>query len=58
VTPERRYHLAMARMLLERGRTVLAEAHLLATRDCDPGCRCDGCHRTRKDRMGKRWTGD
>lgn len=46
---ERRYYGAMAELAAEHGKANLAQAYLLATRDCPEGCGCNGCERTRRD---------
>ena len=47
---ERRYHVAMARMCVDRGFLNLAESHLVSAKDCPRGCGCSGCESTARDR--------
>lgn len=51
---ERRYHLAMASLMADRGYTNLAESHLLHVRDCPRGCGCAGCVSTRAEAEERR----
>lgn len=51
---ERRYHLAMAAFVLERGYVNLAQSFALAARDCPPKCECESCSDIREEREEER----